>query len=529
MLNNSFNFENLIATGKVITTPANTDLLTVNVRDPRYGGGYQPVAIQFDDFAAAIGGGVQSVTGLNTDNTDPANPVINIAVDNATLTGDGTPGNPLSALGGSVNYANVFFVDSTNGNDSTGTQNNFTKPFSSVVNAAATANFMSPTSTDRALVYVRKGIYNNQIMSFYNNVDIYCEPGVVFIGSSSLWDYGANVDSKFLGYAKFVNTSAVKICKTTGVSSKIYFECDEITAYGGTFEVQSGASLYFKARKVDADGYTFLETGYLRGSGNIVIEISEEYKSFGQHFKFVQFSGKAFITCPRMFLKDGGPHSANQKQVVMCDANAGGEAVINGNMYADPARTTYYGGISAMITRWNDSWMTLRFNGGIFAENQLAINAQGTSGANRTIISGDVRTNMQVAYIGQSSRVVFRNGTLMNWNTEATSISSFSPILNINQSAVVFVENCHLHNLGTGGFDALWKMSTASSLNVYNSVYSGQDAVGLFIKNSVAGTPVNNVRLLNTRATKALDTNITDLLSPTGFVQDPNILSINFI
>lgn len=62
MLNNSFNFENLIATGKVITTPSNTDLLTINVRDSRYGGGYQPVAIQFDDFAAAIGGGVSLTT-----------------------------------------------------------------------------------------------------------------------------------------------------------------------------------------------------------------------------------------------------------------------------------------------------------------------------------------------------------------------------------------------------------------------------------------------------------------------------------
>lgn len=43
------------------------------------------------------GGGVQSVTGLNTDNTDPLNPVVEIAVDGTTITGDGTPGNPLVA------------------------------------------------------------------------------------------------------------------------------------------------------------------------------------------------------------------------------------------------------------------------------------------------------------------------------------------------------------------------------------------------------------------------------------------------
>lgn len=42
-------------------------------------------------------GGVQSVTGLNTNNADPQNPVINISVDGVTIIGDGTPGNPLSS------------------------------------------------------------------------------------------------------------------------------------------------------------------------------------------------------------------------------------------------------------------------------------------------------------------------------------------------------------------------------------------------------------------------------------------------
>lgn len=48
----------------------------------------------------SIVGGVQSVTGLNTDNTDPLNPVVEISVDGVTITGDGTPGNPLVSAGG---------------------------------------------------------------------------------------------------------------------------------------------------------------------------------------------------------------------------------------------------------------------------------------------------------------------------------------------------------------------------------------------------------------------------------------------
>jgi hypothetical protein len=73
---------------------------------------------------AAIGNtntGVQSVTGLDTDNTDPQNPVIQIAVDGITITGDGTTGNPLSApqYGSAVQIVQddgngVVQVDNTN-------------------------------------------------------------------------------------------------------------------------------------------------------------------------------------------------------------------------------------------------------------------------------------------------------------------------------------------------------------------------------------------------------------------------------
>ena len=43
------------------------------------------------------GSGVQSVSGLNTDNTDPVNPIVKISVDGTTITGLGTPASPLQA------------------------------------------------------------------------------------------------------------------------------------------------------------------------------------------------------------------------------------------------------------------------------------------------------------------------------------------------------------------------------------------------------------------------------------------------
>lgn len=44
------------------------------------------------------GGGVETVTGLNTNNDDPANPVVNISVDGSTIVGAGTPDSPLISI-----------------------------------------------------------------------------------------------------------------------------------------------------------------------------------------------------------------------------------------------------------------------------------------------------------------------------------------------------------------------------------------------------------------------------------------------
>lgn len=61
----------------------------------------------------AGGGTVTSVTGLNTDNTDPANPVVQIAVDGVTITGLGTLASPLVAVGGGGVTYNVLIDGGT--------------------------------------------------------------------------------------------------------------------------------------------------------------------------------------------------------------------------------------------------------------------------------------------------------------------------------------------------------------------------------------------------------------------------------
>ena len=93
------NFISWIKGKRLVTTvdPAKT-LLPVALKDGRRDDEYLAGAITVQDLAAQIvSNTVQSVTGLNTNNTNPLNPIVNISVDGSTITGDGTPASPLIA------------------------------------------------------------------------------------------------------------------------------------------------------------------------------------------------------------------------------------------------------------------------------------------------------------------------------------------------------------------------------------------------------------------------------------------------
>jgi hypothetical protein len=101
MLNNLTNFFNLIVGRRIKTQLEPSDLIAVGTKQSPALGDYKPTAIQFSDLQAQLGG-VQSVTGLNTDNTDPSNPIVQISVDGVTVMGLGTPSAPLVSVGNPV-------------------------------------------------------------------------------------------------------------------------------------------------------------------------------------------------------------------------------------------------------------------------------------------------------------------------------------------------------------------------------------------------------------------------------------------
>jgi hypothetical protein len=113
------------------------------------------------------GGGVLSVSGLDTDNSDPANPIVKISVDGSTVTGDGTPASPLEVIG--IPRGNTLVVDSVYGNDTTATANPHSLPFQTISSA-----LLSAVSGDN--VQVLAGVYNEKVI---------IPSGVALTGSST--------------------------------------------------------------------------------------------------------------------------------------------------------------------------------------------------------------------------------------------------------------------------------------------------------------------------------------------------------
>lgn len=458
------------------------------------------------------GGGVQSVSGGNVynivevNNVDPLNPVIQI---------------------NGVKYSNVLFVDEIN-TSPTPNLNRFDQPFD-IFGALVTANALTPTATNRTLVYVRRGEYNNAAIVLKNYTDWYCEPGVVF-NNSVVYDNVQTVDSRFLGKASFTGTGFNSwILRLQGPATKAVFEFDEINCTRGAFDTSNGASAVISGRKVYSESIVTAAGSTFRGSGNVTLNITEEFRSVHQTILFKSLSGKVVVNCPKLAISTGNYFGGNFKQVIQCaENNAGGSCVINGNLVNEDAGG-FPGGISGIIGRWSSDNMTLTINGDVIGGDYLAIRAEGGSVNSRTIINGNATSKIQVGFLSGVSSVVFKNGTLINYNS-FTGANGY-PVLISSGSSKVWIENCHLfsYGLADANIGAIWMQTTTNQLSINNSIHSGSDNIGFFVRNAIGGQPLTNVRIHNCRSTKPLDVNVVDLLSPTGFIQDSNIVALNFI
>lgn len=531
MLNNLTNFFNLITSRKIKSVPEGTDLIPLATRDKRYSGNYQPTGITVDDFIASIPippAGVQSVTGLNTNNADPLNPVVQISVngttvtgtgrpdsplaapyqapsvDGITITGTGAPGNPLIAAGGAVTYSNVFFVDPVNGNDATGAVNRFDKPYLTYNAASTAALALTPTQTAPALVFLRKGVYtDNMLLKPY--VYVYCEESVSFT-AGGFYDDINTVYSKVYGKACFyVNSKAL----LQQYPSDIFFEFDqciqEATIFTGVIESKilsayTNAKLHVKCNKIESNcknGYATTFRGnvyatmeianYLTGPGKLV--------NLASNAPSTNFSGKVIVICPQIISDNRtttivanskspilaqfitgtveiygdlinnsnnftySPGTANQQACICALQNLAGSSVtVYGNLYANE---TF--GIYTISASGNDA-LTVNIKGNINSKsipvcflghtNKLKIEGEITKTLNDTIAAPCI-------YAINSAEIYAKNVLFKNYNTVNSNLIALDSV-----TAKGYFYNCVAYSLGTG--DVFLKDASTGTIGCVN-------------------------------------------------------------
>lgn len=158
--------------------------------------------------------GVQSVTGLNTDNTDPANPVVQISVDGVTVTGAGTPASPLVAT-------------------------------------PSTGGVTSVTDDGNGVVTVDNTVPTTPVIQFQGvNVD-----GVTITGDGTALNPLVAVGASGFTYSKtLVNTTPYAIVPTSGYN--VY----HVDATAGTvtinFPTAVGNTAWYVVKKIDSSANT---------------------------------------------------------------------------------------------------------------------------------------------------------------------------------------------------------------------------------------------------------------------------------
>ena len=522
MLNNLTNFLNIITSKMIKKVPEATDLIPLGTRDSRYGGKYKPTAITVADFIDSLpAGGVQSVTGLNTNNTNPLNPIVNISVDGSTITGLGTPASPLVASQNLTSkYSNVVFVDIINGDDPTGLINRFDKPFITISSALTAAAALPLITTDnRALVYIRRGTYVSPTVTFANNVDIYCEPGVVFTGIVAIRDNGVAVNANMYGSLKINNlssTSSTPCLNITG-ASVITFEFDSIICFPAAIQINpnlTGCRVTIKGNYIYsyASASSFGIT--IRSSATVIMNIAYAIEATQAVFRFRSFTGIATITCPNINLTAGGFFGGNAKMCLyMSDSLSTGTVTVNGNL--NVTDTVNAGGIGAAITYWDGAPnYKLTINGNINGNVISAMNAPVGTGSVFQLL-GNITSKINSMSLYGTGKFLFKNSVI------TTSDSAYTaPSVIIAGSAECYFKDSYLFNAAID--QPIIRVDSLTSkliLDGCQGFASGVTAGTLSITTTVGG---GLLYVNNSRFNKIKNASLTDIYSPSGLIIDAN-------
>lgn len=467
--------------------------------------------------SAIIGG--KNITGTTDNTVYVPNLNINTAPPNddaltnvLVRAADGTVKYRLaSSIGSPTLYSNVIFVDAVNGNDSTGILNDFAKPFLTMVQAVSYASTLTRSSTNRCLIYIRRGSYNCYA-GFYDHIDYYSEPGVIYTSGGILAPTAISVN--FYGYAVFINSyidirtaSNFNIefdYMSTDVSSAIY-----IAPSTGTATVNIKANYIYSNTLGSGFGIS------IRNSSNVTFNVSRGIEAVHSTISFRFFTGSAIINCPKIYLGSGNLYGGNYKQAIVCyDVSTTGSIIINGDI--ENKDTVNYGGIGSLVTVYSGANPKLIINGNLKGGPIKALD--GNTQTSGTIqITGNIASDNSTYTVWAygNGELVFKNCIISN-----SGLNSSPDLIAVNGTAKIFFKDCYLYN-ATSDSKLIVVNNASTSLVLDGCSGQSNGAAGNSIYSSVGAV---NVRVNNSRFNKDKSVDITDLYSPSGFIYDTNTI-----
>jgi hypothetical protein len=471
--------------------------------------------------SAVIGG--QGITGTNDDTVYV--PHLNIgsinqnnsATNILTRETDGSiTYRDSSTLGGSISYNNVIFVDPQYGNNTTGLVERLDKPYQDVSTALSYASSLSPSSTNRILIYLRAGYYSFGII-LVDNVDIYCEPGVVIYGA--IQDSGP-VNCNFLGHAKFLSYPLNSLSIT--YSSTINFEFDEIQSSGRAMNL-GGSGSNFPTIRIKGN-YIYCSTvgtGHgitIRNNANVYIDITRGIEAVHSTIEFRNHSGDFVLNCPKLYLGTGNIYGGNYKQaLILYSSTINSNVIINADIVNKD--TLYYGGISGMITLWGSCAGSVTINGNVYGRGTVGVLGNNTTTGKFTM-NGSVFSDIEPGALYGNGEYYFKNGT----HGMPSSATTVNRLYYIFQNAKVYFNNALMYN-DIVDSNIIELASTTCSVSMFNTLATTAGSSGQIISATTSG---NTIMFHNIRSNKPLNANLTDTLSPTGLIVDTNLVIPKF-
>jgi hypothetical protein len=431
-----------------------------------------------------------------------------------------------SSITNSVNYANVYFIDNTNGNNFTGQVNDFTKPYSSIEYLIGEGQSVLPTFNvnNRALIYVRRGIYFPNSLNLYgwlllrDYVDIYFEPGVELRGNFTILDNnnyfvnpGTNVvNCNIYGHAifdnrtSFVNNPAFLI---KGPGSNINIECKEIKARGYALSIDNlttKSSVFIDCDEIYADTAGFGFVINTRNRANVKINARKKIYSPHRIFYFRNyFDGSFVVNTPETVLTSGGPFGNSLKNILMMEGSTNGaEIEINSNFKNDSNATaggsasTIY--LSKAVTGLCDA--KIRVNGDIV---NLWDKSFWLQGPTDFLYRGIAKSLLGNVITDSGSKCTFLNSFISKTKDTVDGTSYNNYTFWLETASTTYFINSQLYN-NLSGSTVLWLNTNNNDLYLYNSQliiknYSGYtiDAISvgnnLVCNNVITNAPYNNI------------------------------------